>query len=94
MRLNTGIKVCVWAIVGLSAAGPAWGQSQYGDGSIVGWGAQVVGVDLTTDLVAVAAGQNHRLGIKGYPGPPGALDIKPGSCPPTRQPAGQRLCRI
>jgi hypothetical protein len=62
MRLSLGIKVCVWAIVGLLAAGPAWGQG--GNGSIVGWGSPVVGVDLSTDFVAVAGGREHSLGQK------------------------------
>ena len=45
----------VKVIVGLLAAGTAW--TQYGGGSIVGWGGQVVGVDPNTDFVAVAAGR-------------------------------------
>ena len=53
MKLTLGMKVCVWAIAGLLAAGTGWGQSQYGDGSIVGWGKRVVGADLSADFVAV-----------------------------------------
>ena len=60
--MNLRVNVCVWAIVGLSAAGPAWGQD--GQGAIVGWGSQVVGVDLTADFVAVAGGGLHSLGLK------------------------------
>ncbi|MHC4066106.1 MAG: fibronectin type III domain-containing protein, partial [Planctomycetota bacterium] len=62
MKLSRAIKVCVWSIVGLSAAGPAWAQD--GNGSIVGWGEQVVGVDLSADFVAVAGGEEHSLGLK------------------------------
>ncbi len=65
MKLNLGMKVCGWAIVGLAAAGTA--RAQYGNGSIVGWGGRVVGADLSADFVAVAAGAGHSLGIKGYP---------------------------
>jgi len=36
-----------------------------GGGSIVGWGSQVVGVDLARGFVAVAAGYAHSLGLKG-----------------------------
>ena len=64
MKPNLGMKMCVWAIVGVLAAGTAWGQSQYGDGSIVGWGRQVVGADLSADFVAVAGGYEHSLGLK------------------------------
>ena len=49
MSPRLGIKACVWAIVGLLAAGTA--RAQEGDGSIVGWGVQVVGVDLSADFV-------------------------------------------
>jgi len=33
-------------------------------GAIVGWGAQVVGVDLSADFVSVAAGSYYSLGLK------------------------------
>ena len=33
-------------------------------GSIVGWGSQVVGVDLDKGFAAVAAGWSHSLGLK------------------------------
>ncbi|MCK4342787.1 MAG: hypothetical protein KAY37_13800, partial [Phycisphaerae bacterium] len=62
MRWRIGILACAWAIVGLLAAGPAWGE--YGDGSIVGWGEQVVGGDLSADCVDVAGSGNHSLGLK------------------------------
>ncbi|MCK4343508.1 MAG: hypothetical protein KAY37_17480, partial [Phycisphaerae bacterium] len=62
IRLNMGMKVCVWAIVGLLTAGMGW--ADYPDGSIVGWGGQVFGVDLSADFVAVAGGGNHSLGLK------------------------------
>jgi hypothetical protein len=55
------------------------------DGSIVAWGYNNHGqCDVpapNTDFVAVTGGFEHSLGIKGYPRPPGGLDIKPGSCP-------------
>jgi hypothetical protein len=38
--------------------------AQDSQGSIVGWGAQVVGVDLSADFVAVAGGRYHSLGLK------------------------------
>ncbi|MCH7808115.1 MAG: hypothetical protein IIB60_02720, partial [Planctomycetes bacterium] len=62
MRLSHRLKVCGWAIVSLTAAGTT--SAQDGDGSIVGWGSQVVGVDLSADFVAVAAGGTHSLGLK------------------------------
>ncbi|MGB2988296.1 MAG: hypothetical protein WBE26_20695, partial [Phycisphaerae bacterium] len=62
MRLNLGMKVCGWAIVGLLTAGTAWAQDE--SGSIVGWGEQVVGADLSADFVAVAGGADHSLGLK------------------------------
>ena len=34
------------------------------DGSIIGWGEQVVGVDLSGGFVKVAAGEYHWLGLK------------------------------
>ncbi len=49
----------MYGIIGLLPAAPpfqtatAW--AQYGHGSIVGWGSQLVGVDLSADFVAVAA---------------------------------------
>jgi len=60
MRLNLGMKACLGAIVGLLAAGAACAQD--GDGSIVGWGRQVVGGDLTGGFVAVAGGLSTVLG--------------------------------
>jgi len=38
--------------------------SAWASGSIVGWGGQVVGVDLSAGFVAVAAGCYHSLGLK------------------------------
>ena len=63
----------VGALAALPAASAALGQS--GDlappdpttlpqGSIVGWGSQVVGVDLSQGFIAVAAGSSHSLGLK------------------------------
>ena len=54
--------VCAWAMMGLLAAGAT--RAEDGNGSIVGWGSQVVGVDLSADFVAVAAGDYHSLGLK------------------------------
>jgi len=53
---------CVWLSVTLS--GPSIVQAQSNQGSIVGWGSQVVGVDLSSGFVAVAAGASHSLGLK------------------------------
>ena len=39
-------------------------QTQAAQGSIVGWGWQVVGGDLSGGFVAVAAGSGHSLGLK------------------------------
>jgi len=39
-------------------------RSQDVPGSIVGWRAQVVGVDLSEGFVSVVAGDMHRLGLK------------------------------
>ena len=63
MRVIPGMNVCVPAIVGLMSAGTAWAQD--GHGSIVGWGAQVVGVDLSADFVAVAGGRVAQSGPEG-----------------------------
>ena len=40
------------------------GAAEGSQGSIIGWGSQVVGVDLTHGFVAVAAGWGHSLGLK------------------------------
>ena len=44
--------------VGVTVADPP-------QGAVVGWGSQVVGVDLSQGFVAVAAGLAHSLGLKG-----------------------------
>jgi alpha-tubulin suppressor-like RCC1 family protein len=62
MRVNLGMKVCTWAMVSLVAAGLA--RAQDGDASIVGWGREIAGVDLSADFVAVEAGWHHSLGLK------------------------------
>jgi uncharacterized membrane protein len=43
------------------------GQSAHAaqSGKIIGWGSQVVGVDLSKGFVKVAAGGSHSLGLKG-----------------------------
>ena len=43
------------------SAAPAAGATQ---GAIVGWGEQVVGVELSDGLAALAAGEYHSLGLK------------------------------
>ncbi len=45
--------------------GPYLRRAEAGGGSIVGWGSQVVGVDLSGGFVAVAGGGVHSLGLKG-----------------------------
>ena len=47
-------SIAVLTIAALLAGWPAVADAA--DGSIVGWGSQVVGVDLSADFVAVAAG--------------------------------------
>ena len=39
-------------------------QTTFADGSIIGWGSQVVGVDLSSGFVKVADGGYHSLGLK------------------------------
>ena len=56
------MKVCTWAILGLVIAGTA--RAQHEHGSILGWGDQVVGVDLSADFVGVAGSETHSLGLK------------------------------
>jgi alpha-tubulin suppressor-like RCC1 family protein len=52
--------MCCWVVAALLGAQVA--QGQYTTGSIVGWGIQVVGV--AENLVAVAAGSSHGIGLK------------------------------
>lgn len=57
--------VIAWILVfamGVLGAGTGWAQD--GNGSIVGWGAHVVGVDLSAGFGGVAAGGYHSLGLK------------------------------
>ncbi|HDZ44665.1 MAG TPA: hypothetical protein ENH80_12085, partial [Phycisphaerae bacterium] len=63
MRRAIATLVCGCGLAGLLAPASAWAQN--GNGSIVGWGSQVVGADLSADFVAVAAGASHSLGLKG-----------------------------
>ncbi|MCK4341704.1 MAG: hypothetical protein KAY37_08285, partial [Phycisphaerae bacterium] len=57
--------------------------ADYGDGSIIGWGQQVVGGDMSADFVSVAGGSYHSLGLKsdgsivawGYDGWWGQCDV-------------------
>ena len=61
MRKNIISLLCGCALVGLLGPVAVWAQ----DGSIVGWGSQVVvpQSDLT-DLVTVAGGRHHSLALK------------------------------
>ena len=43
---------------------PLRAQAQGGNGAIIGWGKQVVGVDLNAGFMAVAAGNLHSMGLK------------------------------
>ena len=54
--------LCGCLVVGVFAGRTA--SAQDGHGSIIGWGSQVVGADLSADFVAVAAGARHSLGLK------------------------------
>ncbi len=62
---NISMSITVLAVIGLLST-PL--KTQAGDegptGSIVGWGSQVVGVDLSGPFDAVAAGGWHSLGLK------------------------------
>ncbi|MBU0639265.1 MAG: hypothetical protein KKB50_10410 [Planctomycetes bacterium] len=62
MRRAIATLLCGCAVVGLLTAETAWAQD--GHGSIVGWGDQIVGGDLSSGFVAVAAGDHHSLGLK------------------------------
>ena len=53
------LRCIAMVVVVLGMAVPACAS-----GSIIGWGSQVVGVDLSGPFVAVAAGQYHSLGLK------------------------------
>lgn len=77
-RVRMGVVVGV--LLGLGAG------EAYAGGSIVGWGSQVVGVDLSGPFVAVAAGGWHSLGLKAaYRSPhPHSSEANPaatGRCP-------------
>ncbi|MBU0639807.1 MAG: hypothetical protein KKB50_13145 [Planctomycetes bacterium] len=62
MRRGFVRLLCECVLVVLLAVGAAWGQS--GHGSVVGWGQQVVGVDLSKGCVAMAGGWFHSLAPK------------------------------
>ena len=62
MRRAIVTLVCGCVVAGCLA--PVTARAQYGHGSIVGWGEQVVGGDLSADFVAVAGGYLHSLGLK------------------------------
>jgi len=63
LRRECAVLVFVCAVAAmLLNGGAAWAVQS---GSIVGWGSQVVGVDLSSGFTHVAAGGNHSLGLKG-----------------------------
>src|SRR3990172_9187365 len=57
---------CVLALAGVSATLTPVGivNADPPQGAIVGWGSQVVGVDLSGGFVGIAAGEVHSLGLK------------------------------
>ncbi|HUU94812.1 MAG TPA: RCC1 domain-containing protein, partial [Phycisphaerae bacterium] len=59
-KLRVVVGFALVAVVGTAVA-----EAQYGNGSIVGWGTQVVGVDLSAGFAAIAGGGNHSLGLRG-----------------------------
>ena len=62
MKCKMVVMVGGWlAVAGLGA--PAV-RAEGPSGSVVGWGRQVVGVDLSGPFVAVARGDAHSLGLK------------------------------
>ena len=63
--MRNGIRGIVsgWTVLTVALLAPAvWAED--GHGVIVGWGDQVIGVDLSHGVVAVAAGAEHCLGLK------------------------------
>jgi alpha-tubulin suppressor-like RCC1 family protein len=56
-------RICFFLTLLASAflALPVFGAA---DGSIIGWGSQVIGGDLTKGFIAIAAGGDHSLGLK------------------------------
>jgi hypothetical protein len=63
MKRGSLLVVGMYASVTTLAAAAA--QAQEVRGAIVGWGTQVVGVDLSSGFTAVAAGSRHSVGLKG-----------------------------
>ncbi|MCK4341760.1 MAG: hypothetical protein KAY37_08565 [Phycisphaerae bacterium] len=64
MRRIMGATAC-GLLFALLMPPPAGADSrQYGHGSIVGWGEQVFGGDMSAGFVAVAGGDTHSLGLK------------------------------
>ncbi len=59
VMLRVVVGFAVVPVLGMGVA-----QAHYGHGSIVGWGGQVVGGDLSTGFVAIAGGGYHSLGLK------------------------------
>jgi hypothetical protein len=52
------LALCIGVVIVGEASAPAQ------QGSIVGWGSQVVGADMSAGLVAVSGGGSHSLGLK------------------------------
>ena len=61
---SLGGTVLVLCLVLQAGSGPARADDPAPTGSIVGWGEQVVGVDLSSGFESVAAGYYHSLGLK------------------------------
>src|SRR5262245_47877556 len=56
------VAICACVSVELCPAGIAAADAP--QGAVVGWGGQVVGVDMSGPYLAVAAGGGHSLGLK------------------------------
>ncbi len=61
-RRGARVLVSTWIVATVIAASIA--RADPPQGAIVGWGSQVVGVNLSGGFVAVAAGESHSLGLK------------------------------
>ena len=63
-RFSAAMLRVVVAFAVVSVLGMGLAKAQYGHGSIVGWGQQVFGADLSAGFVAVAGGSAHSLGLR------------------------------
>ena len=54
----------VYACIGATSTPAGIAVAEPSQGSVVGWGCQTVGVDLSVGFVAIAAGERHGLGLK------------------------------